>query len=379
MFRADLLIPEYKNLIGWREHHDTSEIDIATPLTVTETGEYYQQKHPALRLDIIKATLPDNMDLDKYLEQKVRDGSVEIFNDILQYRQVNDYGKTLLKQSQLLNRYGFMNDKIVNENRFVGFQIRLHTASGIQAVINQIGFQFSDVESFKLYLFHTSKSDPIKEIDVTTTGTAQWDWKATEILLTAFETEEYNGGAFVLGYYQEDLTGNAINNTDFNWDRGACAGCSGSNHTSWKNIAEYFTVYPIYVPNGNFTKGKMFDLNDAFYINNESYGLNLRLTSRCDLTNFFIENKFVFKNLLALKVTLLILNDMKFSQEINFIEENIKMMIIRDLEGDKETNALNTTRQYRNELKSVTFNISGINEKCLPCEGSAYEPDYGVV
>lgn len=29
------------------------------------------------------------------------------------------------------------------------------------------------------------------------------------------------------------------------------------------------------------------------------------------------------------------------SAETNFVEENLKMMIIRDLEGDKETNALN--------------------------------------
>ena len=123
----------------------------------------------------------------------------------------------------------------------------------------------------------------------------------------------------------------------------------------------------------------MFDLNNAFYVNNQSYGLNLRLTTRCDLTGFFIENKFAFKNLLALKLTDMVLNDMKFSQQINYIEENIKMMVIRDAEGDTETKMNNITRKYRNELKAVAFNISGINQKCLPCEGEAYEPEYGIV
>ena len=377
MFRAEVLLPKYKKLIGWRPHHDTTEIDIVASLSETESGEYY--KHPALRLDIVKATLPENRELDEYLETTEQDAIVEIFNDLLQYRQVKDYGKTLLKQSQLLNRYGFLNDKIVNENRFVGFQIRLHTASGIQAVINQIGLQFATVETFDLYLFHTSKTEPLKVIEVTTTGNAQWDWKTTELLMSAFELDEYNGGAFVLGYYQDELIGNAINNTDFDWDKGACPSCNGGNYDVWRNIAEYFTVYPLYVPNGSFEKGEMFDMNNAFFIKNESYGLNLRMTTRCDLTSFFIENRFVFKNLLKLKVTLTVLNDMKFSQQINYIEENIKMMIIRDLEGDKETNATNVVSQYQRELKAVNFNIGGINEKCLPCEGSAYEPDYGVV
>lgn len=380
MFKAENLIPAYSNLIGWKQHHDTTEIELDSSLTSTDSGEFFQDKHPALRLDIIKATIPDNYGLETYLRDKTRQASVGMMNDLLQYRQVNQYGKTLLKTSQLLNKYGWLNDKIVNENRFVGFQIRLRTSTGIQAVIKQIGLQFSTVENFTLYLFHSSKTEPIETIEVTTTGKAQWDWFQTddELSLTSFENEEYNEGVFVLGYYQEDLVGGAINNTDFNWDKGACGSCNASNHHQWKSINEYFLVYPLYVPSGSFTKGEMFDLNDCFYINNESYGLNLRLTTRCDLTGFFTDNRFVFKNLLSLKVTEMILNDMKYSQQINYIEENIKMMVVRDAEGDTETKMNNITRKYRNELKAVSYNISGINEKCLPCQGESYEPEYGM-
>ena len=87
----------------------------------------------------------------------------------------------------------------------------------------------------------------------------------------------------------------------------------------------------------------------------------------------------MFKNLLAYKVTAIILNDMKFSMETNHLEEKIKMMIIRDLEGDTETKMDNITTKYQKELKAVDFNISGINEKCLPCAGEAYEPNFGVI
>lgn len=378
MFRANDITPKYSNLLGWRQHHDTNEIEIDAGLTETESGEYFQQKHPAVRLDLIKSILPDNLTLNKYLEQRTRDGSVEMLNDIFQYRQVNEYGKTLLAQSQLLNKYGWINDKIVNESRFVGFQIRLMTGSGIQAVINKIGFQFATEETFDVYLFHTSQVEPIKTMEVTTTGNGGWNWTDTEFVLPSFN-DDVNGGAFVIGYYQDDITGNAINNTDFNFDAGPCGGCGDNFAPVWSQIKEYFLIYPIYVPSGSFVKGEMFDLNNVFYTATVTYGMNLRLTTMCDLTQFFIDNKFAFKNLLAYKVVLLILNDMKFSQEINYIEENLKSMIVRDLEGDTETKEQSLAKKYRDELKAVTFNISGINDSCLPCSDENTAPVYGYV
>lgn len=378
MFRAEKITPKYSNLLGWRQHHDTNEIAITNSLTVTESGEYFQQKHPAMRLDLIKSILPDNLTLDKYLEQRTRDGSVEMLNDIFQYRQVNEYGRTLLKQSQLLNKYGWVNDKIVNESRFVGYQIRLMTGSGVQAVINKIGFQFATAETFDVYLFHSSKEDFIAKKSITTTGNGGWNWSDTEFVLPSFD-DEINGGAFVIGYYQDDVTGNAINNTDFNFDSGPCGGCGDVQAPIWNQIKEYFLVYPFYVPSGSYTREKMFDMDSMFYTNTVTYGMNLRMTTMCDLTQFFIDNKFAFKNLLAYRVVLLVLNDMKFSQEINYIEENLKSMIIRDLEGDTETKEQSLTKKYRDELKAVSFNISGINEKCLPCSDENTAPEYGVV
>lgn len=377
-FNSTRLADTFQNLIGWRQHHDSSEFEIAVGLTETDSGEYYQQKHPALRLDIIKSILPKNKTLDKYLEEKVRDASVEMLNDVFQYRNVKGYGKTLLQQSQLFNKYGWLNDTIVNQNRFVGFQIRLKTASGIQAVINKIGCQFDGAETFDLHIFHTSQIEPVETIQIETIEAGQWKWVDANFELNSFN-ETFNGGAFIIGYYQEDISVNAINQTDFDFDRGACGGCNASNHLAWKNINEYFTIYPIYVPQGSFTKMEMFDLNDAFYINNQTFGLNVRLSTQCDLTQFFVDNKFVMKNLLAYKVTSMVLNDMKYSQEINYIEENLKHMIIRDMEGDTETKMDNITTRYQKELKSVNFNIGGINEKCLPCEGEAYEPHFGYV
>tara|TARA_R110000796_G_scaffold30744_3_gene81906 strand:- start:843 stop:1982 length:1140 start_codon:yes stop_codon:yes gene_type:complete len=379
MFKANLVIPEYRSLLGWRQHHETDEINLPANLTETQTGEYYQQKHPALKLETIQSLIPSNMDLDAYLEKTVQDSTVEIFNDLLQYRQLNQYGKTLLDRSTLLNRHGWLGDVITNQNRFVGFQVRVKALEGLQVLINNIGIQFSGSESFKLYLFHTNKKLPLKELDVVTDGNGAWKWTQSDFELSSFSGVEYQGGVFIIGYYQEDLQSNAINYSNFNWDKGECSSCNNKYAASWTKIRKHFFVYPIYVAQGNFTKGEMFDLNSANYVNDQSWGLNLQFTVLCDLTNFFIQNKFVFKNLLALKVTTKILGDMKFSNEINNIEENVKNMIIRDLEGDIDTKLTNLPTQYSRELKSVSFNVEGINGLCLGCKSDAYAPNIGHV
>ncbi|ALN97191.1 hypothetical protein LIT13_06725 [Flavobacterium psychrophilum] len=378
MFKSTILVPAYKNLIGWREHFNPSEISIDAALQITESGEYFQDKHPALRLDYIQTTLSKNQDLNVYLAEKIEVATNGIFNDIIQYRQVANYGKTLLEQAQLLNRHSWAGDKIVNQNRFVGFQIHVKALTGLQTIINEIGLQLDAAQTLKLYLFHSQKEDAIDTFELTTTDTS-WKWKKIDFELNSIAPELFHGGVFVLGYYQEDLTASAINYSNFNWDKGECGSCNNNFYSVWKSIRDHFHVYPIYVPQMNFTKEKMFDLEKANYCNDTSWGLNLKFTVRCDLTNFFLQNKFAFKNLLSLKVAHLILNDMKFSQETNYVEENLKNMVIRDLEGDKETNALNISQLYNRELKAVNFNISEINNRCLGCEADTFQPNIGYV
>lgn len=379
-FDSKKVIPEYKNLLGFRPFRDTQKINLPASLTESISGEYYQEKHPALALDIIQTLIPPDQPLDKYLEETIEGSINGIFNDLLQYRKLKNYGKSLLENSILLDRFGWNKDLIINQNRFVGMQIRVKSLEGLTAVIDEIGLQFSQAEAdFNLYVFHTSKKEPVKTITVNVTGNGHWSWSPQGIELASYSSAEYNGGAFIVGYYQEDLTGSAINYTNFNWDTGVCGGCNNSHFKVWQNIRTNFHVYPLYVPAGNFVKGEMFDLENAVFDRDQSFGLNFKFTVKCDLTDFFIRNKFAFKNLLAHKVVWKILKDMEFSQQINSVESNIKMMIIRDLEGDIETKLVNVPSLYHRELKSVAFDISGINAKCLACESSVTAPQYGVI
>lgn len=379
MFDSKIVVPEYQGLIGWRQHHNINDIEIDVSLVASETGEFYQGESGAVTIANIQSAIPRDLPLDDYLKNVVDESVVEMFNDLLTKRQLKKYGKTLLENAILLNKYGWVNDGIVNQNRFVGFQIGVRTMEGLKLIIQQIGFQFVGASEFDLYLYHSSQVDPLEQITITATGGGKWDWKDAQFNLSTFNSGEYHGGVFILGYYQEDLVSQAINYSNFDWQRGECGSCNNNKKYSdaWKSIKNYYNVFPVYVPQGNFVKGQMFDMDKMEFDQRTSWGMNLRLSTICDLTDFFINNKFVFKNLLKLKVTNKVLEMMRYSQETNYIEENLKDMILLDLIGDKASKGITIPMRYQNELKSVQFNIENINSECLSCESKNTGIQYG--
>lgn len=380
MIKIDVITPEYQNLIGWKQHYDTTDIELPAELLLSETGEFFQQTHAALALDNIQATLPPNYELADYLKETVKDSVNEMLNDVIQYRKMKRYGKSILDKITLLNRYGWVNDLIVNQNRFVGFMIKPKGVTGLSTLIEEIGVQLSADQTLPMYLYHTSKEDPIEQFDLTANGTS-WDWTVKRIELQGFQREHHHGGAFVIGYYQEDLVGQAVNYSNFDFEDGECGTCRNTRqyYQEWQDVKSHFHIMPMYVPNGSYLKGKMFNMEDSMFSRKESFGLNFKFTVKCDLTDFFVEEKLEFRNLLKIKVAFKIMEMMKFSQQINQIEENLKMMIIRDLEGDVDSKLTNMPTRYNRALKAVAFDMSGLNTICLPCEDKARRTRYGVI
>jgi hypothetical protein len=89
-----------------------------------------------------------------------------------------------LEQSVLLNRYGWANDKITNQNRFVGFQIRTRSLTGLQTLINEIGLQFSGAESFDLSFVSFIKGGTIERNPNHNNRNGNWNWIKSDLELS---------------------------------------------------------------------------------------------------------------------------------------------------------------------------------------------------
>jgi len=370
----------FKNLIGWRNHYDTDEIPtLSEELTTSNSGEYFQDYHPALRLDLIQACIPTNRNLEEYLTEKTNNAIVQLVNQIISVRKYDNYSKETLNTEVLLLGYGWAKDTIVNESRFVGFRITPMNTEGLVISLDSIGFQFSEIQTdLTIYLYHSSKLSALKVFNFSSTEKLDWTWVQEEINLHS-QNSEFIGGSFILGYYQDDLSGQAINMTNFNWKSGPCGTCDGGiKRNRWKSFNKYASVQPIYVPSSSLNADKtVMDFRDSIVSYEKSWGMNLKISAKCDLTDFICNHKNTLKKALALKVTYLILKDMQFSIQTNHIEEDLKSLIIRDLEGDKDTNYINIVDSLIMEIEGINFDHSGVSNPCLPCKNTN-APKYGV-
>lgn len=372
-----------RDLIGWKDHFDTNEIPgLSNNLKTSISGEFYQEKHAALKLDLIKSMLPENKDLEEYLQETEDAAIVQMLNDISTEKELSGTTKSLVQNDVIYNSVGWAKDTIVSQSRFVGIRFRLKHLIGLKVIINRFALQLDTTQGapgLTVYLYHSSKNDYIGSYAMVGNVPNSFNWREIGAQLHADDID-LSGGYFYLGYYQDDLVGQAINYEKLDWDKGYCGPCDGGvSQKRYLGLTKFVGMESFYVPNADLLPSKeMFDPSSVIIAGKFNWGFNFNISVVCDLTNFWCDNKMTLRNLLGLKVTQLILNDMKFSMQINHIEEQLKMMIIRDLEGDKETNYINIPDKYERALKAVKMNHSQINNVCLPCSVSS-GTSYGVM
>lgn len=370
MYTNEIIQTCFSDLIGWNNHFDADDIPaIAPSLNSSESGLFYNELHPAMRLDLIKAMIPRNRTLSDYLAEKVTAGVTEMIANISAVRRYDQYARRTVNSHLLIDGVAFFRDQVISQNRFVGFAIKPSTSLGLVGVIKKVALQLSVAQEINLYLFHSSKSEALETIPLNVSSANSYIWTDLELKLNSMD-DDVQGGVYYLGYYQEDLIGNAIEYRNLDFETGPCGTCDGGTaFTMWKERRKFYWIYPFYVANANLgaTPTDRFLNEDIVYEKLTNWGLNLKISFECDLSYFMCEHKFSMVKILGLFVVYGILKDFKYSQEINFMEKNLKSMIIRDLEGDKDTNYINIVDQIQMEVKAVEFDHSGHSTYCLPC------------
>ncbi len=382
MFKKEIVVPPLSKVVGWKEHYDNSEIPAFTDtdLSISESGEFYQEKHPAMRLDLIQSTLPNNRELEEYLKEVEEGAITELLNDITVEKQIGKVGKEIVANDVIYNASGFIGDTVISESRFVGVKFVPTQRIGLKATINRIALQFTMPQTdLKIYLYHSHRTEPVKEFLFNSTKGGDFTWMEIAQDLMG-DDADLSGGMFYLGYYQDDIDGVAVKYSKLNWRTGFCATCDGGvARKRYSTLNQYVGMQAFYVPNAGLELNReLFNIKAVIDTDTNNWGFNFNISAKCDLTNFWIDNRLSLKNALSLKVIHRILKDISFSTQINHVEEQLKMMIIRDLEGDKETNYINIVDQYARALRAVRYDHSSLDKVCLPCSVNS-GVTYGVM
>jgi hypothetical protein len=368
------LITELKKVIGWRDHWDLTEIPaLPASLTDTEYGKVYQNYKPDLvRLDYIQALLPSNRTIEEYLDTVETDAINEVLDMIVEEKKLKDNTEDLVRNNLIFTNV-VRGSAITNESRFVGIEFTMGDTIGIRAIINRIGLYLTVAQTttLKLYLFNSLQNDPVATYDYTSTAANSFQWLNEEISFDYdLPSQNTSGGIWYLGYYQDDLDGQAIQYDTLNWKNGYCSTCNGGKLAAlYKGISKYVTMQPFYVASASLpVKGKLFDHDDIVYTYTNNWGFNLNVSIKCDLTQFWIDNRKTLQTAIGTMVCYKVLQMYVGSSQVSAVEQNLQVLALRAVEGAADSQAEPFYNQVKRAVETINLDEGNVNNSpCLPC------------
>lgn len=364
MYDAAQIKTELIGLVGWRQNPDSDGWQL-TDMTTSSTGLWFNSIHPLLSIDNLISICPEfdrihsdqsaiNTAFTEWLKEKTEDAIVQAIEAWIDEKFEKKTASNLLERDKLFSVTGNFDDLELSSGKVVGIEVVPARSRSLLTEVTQIGVQFNTNQIIGVHLFKSGQKAPVQTqlVDYQGDGSVQWvnvSWKLD------------GEGAYFIGYDQRTVTGNAINGVrDYTWDRRGL--------TSYPT-GRYFkaTAFTADVADIN----NLWDLKENAYSVSTNYGLNLCLNARCDYTSFIIDQKNLFKSVIAYQVGINLLRELAFNPEsrVNRNEANVeRSQILYEIDGDTQGRNDSTLHgRYKKALKSVSFDDSGIDKICLPC------------
>lgn len=428
MVRANDIQEKLLHLIGWEQNYDTSDLKISDALTVSESGLYFQQIHPLLTLQNMSCIAPDfkNITFSEYdPEKEYSKGNVvdyqgtqykalqkaqgkqpdieseywvetNLFSEWLESktkasiqkaiaRYCNEKtaegtNKPLCESRTLFDGTGRLVDTVKNKKNLVGFEIIPVRAKGVTTKINKICLQFTKVGEYTLYLMHSSMDEPIKTIKLTKVRDNSAEWFTVDDLYLPYQSEDNDaGGSWYLCYFQSELPeGSQAIRKDKDWSKEPCGSCSRRELLAWMAWSKYLEIHPFFVNeeliNTEDESLHLWDVENNQYTYDNNYGLNLEVTVSCDITDFIVEQRMMFQDVIAKQVAVDMLREFAYNSNVRTNRHSInasRLDILYEVDGDSSSmKKSGLSYQLDMAFKAIKLSTSGIDRVCLPCRNN---------
>lgn len=428
MVRANDIQEKLLHLIGWEQNYDTSDLKISDALTVSESGLYFQQIHPLLTLQNMSCIAPDfkNITFPEYnSEKEYSKGNVvdyqgtqykalqkaqgkqpdieseywvetNLFSEWLESKTkasiqkaiarycnektVEGTNKPLCESRTLFDGTGRLVDTVKNKKNLVGFEIISVRAKGITAKINKICLQFTKAGEYTLYLMHSSMDAPVKIIKLNKIRDNSAEWFTVDDLYLPYQSEDNDaGGSWYLCYFQSELPeGSQAIRKNKDWSKEPCGSCSRRELLAWMAWSKYLEIHPFFVNEELInTKDKslhLWDVENNQYTYDNNYGLNLEVTVSCDITDFIIEQRMMFQDVIAKQVAVDMLREFAYNSNVRTNRHSInasRLDILYEVDGDSSSmKKSGLSYQLDMAFKAIKLSTSGIDRVCLPCRNN---------
>lgn len=423
MIRIKDIQEAFRGLVGWEKGY-TDEDRLDDALTESMSGLVYQGAHPLVTLENVRAVMPETypmryaqwkadeaydegskvrMGMDVYRATVINQGVSPAEDDVVweHFNILNDYllemqdrctaqvvqtfmqTKSILKESKsLLERRTFfdgagrINASIEPKGRIVGFEITPAYAMGVTANVGRVGLQFTGgTGKVRLYLFHSSRSVPMKvqEVEYTrTNGGFQW-FDLTDWYLPYISDEKNSGGTWYLCYNEDELpVGMEAINVSKDWSREPCGTCNIGDLAGWRELTKYLNISPFRVrASEDFSLyPELWDIEENVYTNTTNYGLNCEVTVACDLTDFIIRERDIFASVMQRQMAATLLRTLALNPHVrvNRNQSNAsRNELLYEVDGNTEGRATGLGYDLRKAYEALDIDTRGIDRICLTC------------
>lgn len=428
MVRAIDIQEKLLHLIGWEQNYDTSDLKISDALTVSESGLYFQQIHPLLTLQSMSCIAPDfkNMTFEEYNAEKpyskgnvIKYGSLlykalqnstgkqpdieseywvetNLFSEWLESKTkasiqkaiarycnektVEGTNKPLCESRTLFDGTGRLVDTVKNKKNLVGFEIVPVRAKGVTTKINKICLQFTKAGEYILYLMHSSMDAPVKIIKLNKIRDNSAEWFTVDDLYLPYQSEDNDaGGSWYLCYFQSELPeGSQAIRKNKDWSKEPCGSCSRRELLAWMAWSKYLEIHPFFVNeeliNTEDESLHLWDVENNQYTYDNNYGLNLEVTVSCDITDFIVEQRMMFQDVIAKQVAVDMLREFAYNSNVRTNRHSInasRLDILYEVDGDSSSmKKSGLSYQLDMAFKAIKLSTSGIDRVCLPCRNN---------
>lgn len=299
--------------------------------------------------------------------------------------------KTLCENRTLFDGTGRLVDVVKNKKNLVGFEIIPVRAKGVTTKINKIGLQFTEPGEYTLYLMHSSMDAPVKIIKLNKIRKNSIEWFSLNDVYLPYQSEDNDaGGSWYLCYFQSELPeGSQAIRKDKDWSKEPCGSCSRKELLAWMAWSKYIEVHPFYVNeelveavnfnddfNEDFAKQPihLWDVENNQYTYDNNYGLNLEITINCDITDFIIEQRMLFQDIIAKQVAVDMLREFAYNANVRTNRHSInasRLDILYEVDGDSSSmKKSGLSYQLDMAFKAIKLSTEGIDRVCLPCKNN---------
>jgi hypothetical protein len=442
MIRIEDIKRELAHVVGWEQGLVPKDL-IDDSLTQSESGLYFQEAHPMVTMENLRAVMPE-MDVELYPEWNsatfYKKGSIVRLNGKLFSAKENNLGntprtkdfngdydddfsteddpigdpgywepfdpmsvwlkslqdgvtaktvqtflqvKSLLKESRpLLERMTFFDgagriqNTLPSGQRLVGMEIIPAYSMGVTAKIERIGLQMTGATgTVRVYLFHSSQSDPIQVEDLEFTKTnGGFQWFTMKDWYMPFISDANNsGGAWYLVYDLAALPdGMECVNVAKDWSREPCGTCNIGSLAAWRALTKYLSISPFRVRSSEtFAEfPELWDIAENVYTNTVNYGLNVEVTVQCDLTDFIIEQRQMFATVLQREMAAKVLRmlAMNPSVRVNRNQSNASHLdLLYEVDGNPQGRKTGIGYELEKAYEALDLDTRGIDRLCMTC------------